>query len=264
MDMPGRIEYTIYWPGMVLSTDEKYLFYQTHRYEQSDICQHSSDGPACSLYGLGVVDLTTSPPTPTELPLPRDCGVAGLHPLGTAAVTVACTGSSRLLVVGNDHLSIADVTPLGGLPSDPRPNRPSTGVANALAGYERSDGSLGLLLSSGDFWVVNAGRVAKQVRAVPEGAHVQSVGQLDARNGVVAIPYRSGSAQTAAGVASFNLETLAVDGLAPSAQGASFVANSGPATRLLIGDLVAEQSAPGGVADLFRGFDAQAGWAIIR
>ena len=264
IELPGRIEYNVYWPGMALSKDERYLFYQTHTYEDSAACRASRNGPACSFYGLGLVDLAVSPPVRSELVLPRDCGVAGLNRFGQAGVTITCTQSSRMLVLGSDHRVVTEVSPGAALPNDPRPNRPSTALTQALMAYERSDGSIGVLLGSGDFWVLRDGRLAEQVRAVPEGAFVLSVGQLDSANELAAIPYRSGSSQTAAGVAAFNVETLRIEEVLGDAAGASFVVRGGRNPRFLIGDIIATESSFGAVRGLFSGFPAGDGWALVR
>jgi hypothetical protein len=105
--LPNRIQYTLYSQALVLSADERLLYYL-----QSVFC-----GPNCDDYAIGIVDIDAQTVVASG-PLPRDCGFAQLTRHGANVVAVCpnqrsffeidMTGAVRNLgTIGNAERPVA-------------------------------------------------------------------------------------------------------------------------------------------------------------
>jgi hypothetical protein len=98
--MPDRTVSTVDYPFMVLSLDERYLYYGKNK----SICSSGGDGAVCDAPSVGVIDLQTR----TELPaaaLPIGCSPPALAPLGASDVLASCRATDQVLTrISHDGL----------------------------------------------------------------------------------------------------------------------------------------------------------------
>jgi hypothetical protein len=141
LDLPKRSDYPVYAPSMVLSNDERYLFYGTH--EQAPGCV--GDAVVCSVYGLGIVALDDLGNTALKLvTLPRDSGYAHLNPVGDERVVVSCSNIGVVQLIDHTGNVVQQDSFAAIIPEGFRRRK-----LRSLYGVYYSDGRLGVLLENG-------------------------------------------------------------------------------------------------------------------
>lgn len=87
LTLPDRVRYTVYGQALVLSADQRLLYY----------LKHVDCGPGCDDMAVGIVDIDAQRET-ARAPLPRDCGYAQLTPAADGVVAMCPNQRSIWLV----------------------------------------------------------------------------------------------------------------------------------------------------------------------
>jgi len=90
IETPNRINCTTYCQPMVLSKDERYLYYGTRT--TAPECGAGGDASVCDLHRVVMIDLEHESSTPVSFELRRGCGVPVLAAGGESGAIVACRG----------------------------------------------------------------------------------------------------------------------------------------------------------------------------
>jgi hypothetical protein len=256
--LPGRIGYTLYSTGLIVTTNDRWLVYQTMRRDGSEECAQSGDGPACALYGLGVLDLS-SRMLRKEVPLPRSCGPANLQRSGDDSILVSCSAAAFLFHVSESSLTDIPIGP--STPRQSRSDRRPTEVSPVVGAYSRSDGSIGILFESGEFRVVKSGQDAAVLDLLPPDAYV--VTQRRTTEGSILISYQTVPQKAPAGALLLDIETMKVQWRVSSDQ-AVFGSTGPTGAHILAGESAFVVDSSLGPSPLFRLQRAAIDWVVIR
>jgi hypothetical protein len=90
IDVPNRVNCTTYCQPLVLSQDERYLYYGAR--VTAPECGAGGDAAVCDIHHIVAVDLEDEDAPPVSTELQRGCGVPGLRPAGADGVVVTCLG----------------------------------------------------------------------------------------------------------------------------------------------------------------------------
>lgn len=210
LGLPGRAGYLLYSSQlMALTGNEQYLAYLTQRWDTSNACRDSRDGDACGLFGVAIVNLVGDPAI-TEVPLPRECGGARLFTAGPRGVYVTCYSGSQLFLLSADDGRLNPVSLGGPPPAQSRSDRQPSAATPVVGAFTRQDGSIGVLFEDGTLRVLKEGQPARDLPTIPAGAYVVPLGQFEAVDGNILIPYQTPPDNAPAGAALFDLERLSV------------------------------------------------------
>jgi hypothetical protein len=137
IDMPNRIASTGYAPGMVLSEDERYLYYL----KLENQCPSGGNAAQCDVYSVGTVDLQGYKEI-AHSSLPTNCGYAGMAPLGASDVIALCPNIATLVkVTPEGSSSVAATFPVRDTGSDE--------AVFPIAGASLANGNFFLVYSDG-------------------------------------------------------------------------------------------------------------------
>jgi hypothetical protein len=88
--VPNRVNCTTYCQPMVLSRDERYLYYATRT--TAPECGGGGNAAVCDIHHIVVLDLEDVADSPAAIELPRGCGVPELSVSGENSAVVTCRG----------------------------------------------------------------------------------------------------------------------------------------------------------------------------
>jgi hypothetical protein len=177
MVLPDRIQYTVYGQALVLSADEKILYY----------LQYIFCGAQCDDYAIGVVDLDQQKLI-ARAHLPRDCGFGHMTRRG-ADVVVMCP----------NHGSLFQVDPAG------------TVRTLGMATLDRAWPVFGGVSPNGELFVITqggtlivqdgaSGRVVQSRNLLPPGRRLSGAQRWTLRDGVIALGTKSSAEEMMAGM----------------------------------------------------------------
>lgn len=260
--IPGRMAFNVHRPAMLLSEDDQTLYYMAYGPKDTAECVGATAAtrPDCMVYGLGTVDLRQPNPAATTAELPPGCTPQSLQAAGAADALLACSGTNAVLRASPAG-SLSLVAQVSSAPPSNRTGNPPGTPAGLFAAYARADGSLGLLWTSGDFWVVRNGQVADQARVAASDAFIFGTSRGETSNGVIAVAFGSGTAGLGEGFSLFDLNTLSI--VAKVAASGSMFSLAGGADLYLHAGIVITGGNANAQAPLLRGLDATRGWALV-
>jgi DNA-binding CsgD family transcriptional regulator len=90
IEVPERVNCTTYCQPMVLSMDERYLYYAARTTALE--CGEGGDAAVCDVHSVVAVDLVNPVAPPVSTELQRGCGVPTLNAAGASGAVVSCTG----------------------------------------------------------------------------------------------------------------------------------------------------------------------------
>jgi len=90
IELPDRVNCTTYCQPMVLSNDERYLYYSA--VVTAPECGAGGDASVCDIHSVVAVDLEDEGAGRVSTELPRGCGVPRMSPAGPSGVLVTCAG----------------------------------------------------------------------------------------------------------------------------------------------------------------------------
>jgi hypothetical protein len=155
IDVPNRVKCTTYCQPLVLSTDERYLYYASRT--TAPECGAGGDAAVCDIHSIVAVDLEDEDAPLVSTELARGCGVPRLNPAGESGVIVACAG--QYPVEGGWTRFIG---PVGG-------GREIDLLSQVMHVFTTSSGEVVHVRRDGTVVVIRAGGDEQAVRALPEG-----------------------------------------------------------------------------------------------
>jgi len=90
IEVPNRVNCTTYCQPLVLSQDERYLYYASRTFAPE--CGRGGDAAVCDIHHIVAVDLEDEGAPPVSTELQRGCGVPRLSRAGADGVVVTCLG----------------------------------------------------------------------------------------------------------------------------------------------------------------------------
>ena len=204
--MPDRINCTTFCVTMVLSNDERYVYYLARRIAPE--CGQGGDASVCDIHSVVSLDLGTpgTPSATTELP--RGCGVPALSAFGDNGAIASCRG--QYPAVGGWTQLISPET--GGRLVDLRPSQSSFA-------FVRPSGDVAIVRFDGTVLVMSADGTQSQARTLPMdlgyGPRMYYLGTLaldDDRLFIVFDDSNVGAHDRKFGFVVFDLATMSVQG----------------------------------------------------
>ncbi len=147
--LPGRrMSYAVYAPAMELSLDEQTLWYIATSIRDAVECQGPSDAALCEVALAMAMDVDSGAIL-SQTELPRNCGYPSFNRMSARGMIVVCTNRATVLVLRQDGMVVAseDFGLAGGFEPEVTHKK---GLARPRFGFEAPDGSLGVVLSSGN------------------------------------------------------------------------------------------------------------------
>lgn len=236
-------------------------FYRTRTL--SATCEGSASGSVCTGFGLNVVDLAESSIRSVNSIKGDICSRPTIHPFRQDGALVSCT-SGRIFTVSAATGDTEELIVGGQLPPHSRVDRLPTAPTPIVGAFERSDGSVAILFESGWFRIIHLSQSQTDVRALPIGSYVVGIGHVEARGGLLVIPYQSLPQEGPSGAVIFDLDGLVVierfEAEAPIT--GSTVAGR---ARMLLGETIVEFDPTTQRKDaIIDGFPRNAGLVVIQ
>lgn len=225
VSLPDRIPYSVYAPGLGLSTDERYLFYPKRTYrEELPACRGGGDAAVCDKHAVGIIDLHNPAAPQAVVELPQGCGWALYSPVDATSVSATCPESGEVHIIqAGQPAQRRPLAAFSGRPSESAPELRKTAARGRIS-LTAADGSTGTLFVDGTFVRIDPQtRRETVVRAVPAGKRL-AADVIEMSPARVLVPYKTSYADPAIeGVAVFDPVRLQVERAVPLADAESLV-----------------------------------------
>jgi DNA-binding CsgD family transcriptional regulator len=210
--MPDRAYATVYFPGMTLTENERYLFYAAvvsprNRCTAADMAgaPAGTDGH-CDRTFVGTIDLGSAEPAAILAPIPKvNCGFGRPSPVIGTIGYLTCVDGATFAIDARQPSVATEILSSVGRPNEIDPGL-SHNLANIVARVRGDDGLPGYLFSSGRFRMYDAAGDYQEYAALPDGRSLWYLGVLPAGDRLVLV-HRSRQEQVLTGVAVFNWRT---------------------------------------------------------
>jgi DNA-binding CsgD family transcriptional regulator len=169
IEVPDRINCTTYCQPMVLSRDERYVYYAART--TAPECGAGGDASVCDVHAIWAIDLDRPEEARASVELPRGCGVPSLGVSGQSGAIIGCRG--QYPVQGGWTQLVGPEGAVRAL--NLHPSNPSSVFAT-------DSGEVVQVLANGNVAVVSEAGQRRQAPAIPEdlryGARVYYLGAV--------------------------------------------------------------------------------------
>ncbi|MBI2765517.1 MAG: hypothetical protein HYX53_06345 [Chloroflexi bacterium] len=210
VELPARAGYAVYYPGMLLSADERYLYY--YALENRDalpFCSNGGDAQVCDRVSVRTVDLDHPELPPVAVTLDQGCGTISMAQAGASGAWVACGSSSTVSLVSPSGriLRIVDFDIQLSSDQDSEFGHNVPRIVNVFS----SGALVGVLVEDGTYRVSSVDGTIVSYAVVPRGFVLARRGQaqeVDSRTALLSIVEPGGrSSNGISGVVRFDLVT---------------------------------------------------------